>query len=93
VFWNNTSGPTSTLASFNDADVVNQHRYSYDTLERQTADALYSANTLKWQTSTAYDGDRSAVTPPVGGIATTTISNAPRQTSHAAPILGWYPGR
>jgi RHS repeat-associated protein len=91
VFWNNATGPTGTLASFNDTDVVNQHRYSYDTLERRTVDALYSTSTLKWQTTTGYDGDRTTTTPPAGGIATTTITNARGKTTTLRQYLGDTP--
>jgi YD repeat-containing protein len=91
VFWNNASGPTGSLISFADSAVVNQHRYSYDTLQRQTTDALYSTNTLKWQTSTGYDGDRAAVTPPAGGVATTTINNARGKTTTLRQYLGGTP--
>src|SRR6266545_529494 len=56
VFWNTTSGPTDTLVGFADTDVANQQRSSYDNLERPTVDALWSRNTLKWQTATGYDG-------------------------------------
>jgi hypothetical protein len=48
VFWNNTALPGSTLVAFADAAVANQHRRSYDNLERVTADQLWSLNVLKW---------------------------------------------
>src|SRR6266545_2919109 len=80
VFWNTTSGPTDTLVGFADTDVANQQRSSYDNLERPTVDALWSRNTLKWQTATGYDGDRTTLTPPAGGTATTAITNAEGKT-------------
>ncbi len=80
MFWNTTSGPTDTLVGFADTDVANQQRSSYDNLERPTVDALWSRNTLKWQTATGYDGDRTTLTPPAGGTATTAITNAEGKT-------------
>ncbi|UWZ39978.1 RHS repeat protein [Dactylosporangium roseum] len=76
TFWN-SSPPAAEVVGFADTDaaVNNQHRYTYDALDRQTVDALYSANTLKWQTTTAYDGNLTTVTPPDGGTPTTTYVN------------------
>src|SRR6266498_2642384 len=80
VLWNTTSGPTDTLVAFADADVARQQRSSYDNLERPTVDALWSHNTLKWQTTAGYDGDRIMLTPPAGGTATTAITDARGKT-------------
>ncbi|WP_426633817.1 ricin-type beta-trefoil lectin domain protein [Planosporangium sp. 12N6] len=91
TFWNSASGPTGSLVAANDANVANQHRFSYDTLQRQTVDALYSNNTLKWQTTTSYDGDRSTVTPPAGGTPTTTITDARGQTVTLRQYLNGAP--
>jgi YD repeat-containing protein len=43
---------------------------------------------LKWQSTIAYDGDRSMVTPPTGGIPTTTFFNADGQTTEVRHHLG-----
>jgi RHS repeat-associated protein len=77
TFWNATA-PTDTLVGFADTDVGvrRQHRYVYDALARRTSDGLYAANVLQSQTTAAYDGDRMSVTPPAGGIATTTLLDA-----------------
>lgn len=45
----------------------------YDTLARQTSSQLWSMAAMKWETKTAHDGDRSTVTPPVGGAVTTVV--------------------
>jgi RHS repeat-associated protein len=76
TFWNNTSGPSSTLVSFADANVPTQHRYSYDSLERRTADQFYSGGTQRWQHTSVYDGDRAALIPPAGGTTTQTRFDA-----------------
>jgi RHS repeat-associated protein len=81
TFWNNTSTPNGALASFADADVPTQHRVSYDNLERPITDAFYSHNTQQWQTTTRYQGDRTAVTPPAGGTTAQTLVDARGNTT------------
>jgi RHS repeat-associated protein len=76
AFYNNASAPTSTLATFADTAVPTQDRYTYDNLGRQTVDAFYSLGTQQWQTTTTYQNDRTAVTPPAGGITTQKIFDA-----------------
>ncbi|NJC69862.1 hypothetical protein HC031_09040 [Planosporangium thailandense] len=80
TFWNH-SAPSDTLLTYLDSDVQNQHRYAYDTLGRQTFDGLYAGNVFQWQTTAAYDGDRTIVTPPAGGIPTTTLVDALGRTT------------
>jgi YD repeat-containing protein len=87
TFWNNASGPATTLVAFSDTDVRNQHRHSYDNQNRSTVDALWTANVLQYQTTTTYDGDRTTVTPPAGGDPTTTITTARGQTSEIRQFL------
>ncbi|WP_238005997.1 RHS repeat-associated core domain-containing protein [Dactylosporangium sp. AC04546] len=91
TFWNVDSPPAAGLVNFVDTAVKNQHRYTYDTLGRQTADALYSANALKWQTTTEYDGNFTTVTPPDGGTATTTYVNGRGKTTELRQYLGDVP--
>ena len=91
TFWNNQSAPGNTLVGFTDASVVNQHRLDYDDLARPTVDALYSANSLKWKSSTAYDGDRTTLTPPPGGTPTTTITDARGKTTTLRQYLNGSP--
>ena len=58
-----------------------QHRYVYDAAGRQTKDQLYSLNVKKWETTTAYGGDHTDVTPPAGGTATTTFTDIKGHTT------------
>ncbi|WP_327009848.1 hypothetical protein OHA72_23030 [Dactylosporangium sp. NBC_01737] len=92
TFWN-SSAPAATLVGFSDTDpgVKNQHRYTYDSLERPTVDALYSINTLKWQTTTAFDGNSITVTPPAGGTPTTTYVNGRGKTTELRQYLSGAP--
>src|SRR5262249_54004335 len=74
--WNNSSAPSASLATFADSAVPTQHRFTYDTLGRKTSDAFYSNGTKKFQSTTAYQGDRSSLTPPSGGTPTQTVFDA-----------------
>jgi RHS repeat-associated protein len=77
----NANAPAATLVTFNDVDIKTQNRYTYDLLGRVTTDQFWSQNVFKWQTSTVYTGEQTKVTPPAGGIATTTIVDAEGRTS------------
>ncbi|WP_345007041.1 RHS repeat-associated core domain-containing protein [Dactylosporangium siamense] len=92
TFWN-SSAPAGLIASFADTDagVKNQHRYTYDSLGRQTVDALYSVNTLQWQITIAYDGNFTTVTPPVGGIPTTAYVDVHGNTTELRQYLSSTP--
>ena len=91
AFYNSDSAPTGTLVSFADADVTTQHRITYDQLERPVVDGLWSHNSLMWQTTTSYDGDRVSVDPPDGGTPTTTITDARGRTVALRQYLGSSP--
>ena len=55
---------------------------TYDVLERPTTVGFYTpTQSPKWATTTSYGGDRSTVTPPVGGTKTTIADTGGRTTS------------
>jgi RHS repeat-associated protein len=87
----NDAAPSGTLVSAADTDVPRQHRYTYDNLERRTVDALWSAGSLVSQTSTTFDGDRTTLTPPAGGTATRTLTDARGNTTELDQYLGSTP--
>ncbi|MGI5438449.1 polymorphic toxin-type HINT domain-containing protein [Streptomyces shenzhenensis] len=81
-----TAKPATTLVEPQDALAVEtQNRYKYDGLGRQTefrqiygnGDGGQALNT----TRTIYGGDRTTVIPPVGGTATTTLTDARGRTT------------
>ncbi|GAA2362572.1 RHS repeat-associated core domain-containing protein [Dactylosporangium salmoneum] len=80
TFWN-SAAPSDSVAGFADADVIAQHRLTYDDVGRQTVDALWSANALKWQTTTLFQGDRVATTPPSGGITAQALFDVRGKTT------------
>ena len=94
TFWNSTA-PANTLLSFADKDVPSQHRYTYDNLARPTVDALWkgdgTTSSQLYQTTTAYDGDRTTTTPPAGGTATRTLTNARGKFIELDQYLGSAP--
>jgi RHS repeat-associated protein len=75
-----TSGsPGGTLFIPTDA-VPGQTVTSYDGAERPVKQALYKDGNHLWDTLTSYGGDRVTVTPPKGGIAGTTVTDARGRT-------------
>ncbi|GHJ29711.1 hypothetical protein TPA0910_41440 [Streptomyces hygroscopicus subsp. sporocinereus] len=78
--------PATTLFKPEDAlSVETQNRYTYDGLGRQTETRQMAGNgdggTVLGVTKTIYGGDRTTVIPPVGGTATTTLTDARGQTT------------
>lgn len=80
------AAPSTTLQAFDDAFVPVQQRLVYDNLGRVTASQQWAGNSttaaMLWQTTTSYDGDKTVtVTPPAGGTATTSVTDARGNTA------------
>ncbi|WAP55056.1 polymorphic toxin-type HINT domain-containing protein [Streptomyces sp. S465] len=78
--------PATALFKPEDAlSVETQNRYAYDGLGRQTEARQIAGNgdggSVLGVTKTIYGGDRTTVIPPVGGTATTTLTDARGQTT------------
>ncbi|MFJ4551544.1 RHS repeat-associated core domain-containing protein [Streptomyces sp. NPDC088817] len=78
--------PSTTLVKPDDAlGVETQNRYTYDGLGRQTEAKQIAGNSdggaVLGTTRTIYGGDRTTVIPPVGGTATTTLTDARGRTT------------
>ena len=71
-----TSLETATEAEF----VPAQTRTLYDGAGREIASIFLPFAVERWRTTTAYGGDRVDVTPPTGGTATSTITDARERT-------------
>jgi len=85
----NATAPNTTLVQPNTrGDIPSSHRYRFDFAGRQTHDALYSAETQKWETLTTYGGDRTHTTPPAGGTPTTVITDVFNRTTELVHHLG-----
>lgn len=74
-----------------DVDVPQQTVTQFDGLGRKTAEIVKGGADELWRTVTAYDGDRTTVTPPVGGTATTTITDARGRTVELDQYHGHTP--
>jgi RHS repeat-associated protein len=91
-----TGAPSTTLSTAIDRqDVPNQTRMTYDGAGRVTASIFQPYTTERWRSTTAYAGDRVDVTPPAGGTATSTITDALGRTTavrqyHATTPTGAY---
>ncbi|GIM93653.1 polymorphic toxin-type HINT domain-containing protein [Paractinoplanes toevensis] len=74
--------PSTTLSTAVDRqDVPSQTRTVYDGAGRVIA-SIFQPNTVeRWRTTTAYGGDRVDVTPPAGGTASSTITDALGRTT------------
>ncbi|GIF20871.1 RHS repeat-associated protein [Actinoplanes tereljensis] len=74
--------PSSTLTTATDRqDVPNQTRTVYDGAGRVTAAIFQPYTTERSRTTTAYGGDRVDVTPPAGGTASATVTDALGRTT------------
>ena len=77
-----TSAPSTTMYIAQAGQVPSQTETQYDGQGRATASQFYAQGTRQWQTATAYPGaDETDVTPPAGGTATSTFTNALGQTT------------
>ncbi|MFI0823817.1 RHS repeat domain-containing protein [Streptomyces roseolus] len=81
--------PSATLYTAKDEHQVdNATINTYDGLGRVTkAESLFRGD-LKWQTTTAYAGDRVTVTPPQGGTVTTKVLDARGRTTQLIEYAG-----
>jgi RHS repeat-associated protein len=79
---NSVTAPDTTIYVATDAQIPSQTVTQYDGQGRTTSATFYSLGHKQWQTSTAYPGmDETDVTPPAGGTATSTFTNALGQTT------------
>jgi RHS repeat-associated protein len=78
--YNAAGAPSDQLLLADEADVNGQVEYQRDGLGRTTAEIFDVAGVEQWRTTTTYDGEKTLVDPPVGGVPTTTITNAAGQT-------------
>ncbi|MFI6588170.1 RHS repeat-associated core domain-containing protein [Embleya sp. NPDC050493] len=76
-YYDDTTRPTKSLFIAKDNEVPAQSSVAYDGMGRKTVESFSSYTVPQWETRTAYRGaDQVAVTPPAGGTATLSISDA-----------------
>jgi RHS repeat-associated protein len=88
--YTDATDPASTLANITSA-IPSQTLTTYDGDARPTEADLYANGLYKWKTTTAYGGDRTTVTPPSGGIATTTLTDTLGRTTEVRQYDGGTP--
>jgi RHS repeat-associated protein len=81
-YYDATTSPGTTLDVTGAGSIPGRTLTSYDGQGRVTASAFYSGNTKQWQATTAYPtASETDVTPPPGGTATSTFTDAVGQTT------------
>ncbi|MFJ3019534.1 RHS repeat-associated core domain-containing protein [Streptomyces tendae] len=73
--------PSTELLLVREGETGAQTRHEYDGLGRTTAEIFAVGNVEQWRTTTTYDGERTHVDPPAGGIASTSITDAASRTT------------
>jgi RHS repeat-associated protein len=75
-YFNDGAPGTDLVAPVDFTQVPTQTRTSYDGAGRVVASVFAPGGQERWRTTTAYAGDRVDVTPPAGGTATSTLTDA-----------------
>jgi len=93
-WWDSATTPNTTLVTAANlhAEVPNQDYYTYDGLGRAVIDDSEKDNVLVSATTTVYNGDRTTVIPPPGGVTKATATDPLGRTTEldeytAAPAL------
>ncbi|MCF6523101.1 HNH endonuclease [Streptomyces sp. JJ36] len=79
--YNATGAPSDTLVTVANGEVGAQSRHEYDGLGRPTAEIFAVAGVEQWRTTYTYEGDRTHIDPPVGGVPQTRITDAAGRTT------------
>nr|WP_240742104.1 RHS repeat-associated core domain-containing protein [Micromonospora zingiberis] len=80
-YYDTTNAAPSTTLGTPQGQIPSITQNEYDGAGRQTAEVFKALGAEKWRTTTRYGGDRIHNTPPLGGIATTTIMDGKGQTT------------
>jgi RHS repeat-associated protein len=73
--YNAAGAPSDELLIVHNGEVGRQSRMEYDGLGRPTAQIMAVSGIEQWRTTTTYDGERTTVDPPKGGVPTTAITD------------------
>jgi YD repeat-containing protein len=91
-YWDSSTTPGSDLVTAGDNTVPNQDRLTLDGLGRTVVDESDEYAKAISTTTTVYNGDRTTVLPPIGGVTSDTVTDALGRTTAidqytAAPTL------
>ncbi|WP_079078718.1 RHS repeat-associated core domain-containing protein [Streptomyces sp. DSM 15324] len=89
--YNAVGAASDELLLVHNGEVGAQTRVEYDALGRPTADIFAVSGVEQWRTTTTYDGELTHVDPPVGGVPTTTVSDAEGNTTEVRHYKGASP--
>lgn len=90
--YHTTGTPGGSLVTATErATVPTQTRTDYDGAGRVTATVFQPYDAERWRTSTYHAGDRTDVTPPAGGTATSTVTDARGRVTHLRQYHGPAP--
>ncbi|SBT38676.1 RHS repeat domain-containing protein [Micromonospora narathiwatensis] len=90
--YHSTGTPGTTLVTATErAFVPTQTRTVYDGAGRPTASVFQPYDAERWRTSVYYAGDRTDTTPPAGGTATSTLTDARGRTVSVRQYHGTTP--
>ncbi|GIJ27680.1 hypothetical protein Vqi01_28420 [Micromonospora qiuiae] len=78
-YYDTTNGAPSTTLGTPQGQIPSITQNVYDGAGRQTTEILKALGVEKWRTTISYGGDRTHVTPPAGGTASTTITDVKGQ--------------
>lgn len=89
--YNAAGAPSDELLIVHNGEVGQQSLLEYDGLGRPTAQIMAVSGVEQWRTTTTYDGERTTVDPPTGGVPTTTINDAAGNTKEIWHYRGASP--
>ncbi|GGT30110.1 hypothetical protein GCM10010271_37660 [Streptomyces kurssanovii] len=78
--YNAAGAASGELLIVRNGEVGQQSLMEYDGLGRPTAQIMAVSGVEQWRTTTTYDGERTTVDPPKGGVPTTSITDAKGNT-------------
>ncbi|MEV6738702.1 RHS repeat-associated core domain-containing protein [Streptomyces sp. NPDC051104] len=89
-WWDSATTPNTTLVSAANlkAEVPNQDYFTYDGLGRTVIDQSEKDNVEVSRTTTVYNGDRTTVIPPAGGVTKATVTDPLGRTSELDEYTG-----
>ncbi len=89
--YNAAGAPSDELLLVHNGEVATQSLFEYDGLGRTTASVFAVSGVEQWRTTTTYDGERTHIDPPVGGVPTTTVRDSAGRTSEIWHYRGASP--
>ncbi|GGZ37625.1 hypothetical protein GCM10010387_34760 [Streptomyces inusitatus] len=84
--------PSARLLNVRLGEVPTQTHQEYDDMGRDIATAFSVAGSEQWRTTIKYEGERTHVIPPQGGVAKTSLTDAAGRTTELRQYQSGTPG-